>query len=294
MNGAPLALAALAIAGLTLDARLADRARPDLTIPAGMGKTQQEKLEQVAGASLFGQFRSNMADFLWMKVDKYLHSGVDLRGLTKEERAQSVATVQNGKGGEKDGNRAHVEETTIVLSKQSDWRGFLGNVERDVKPYMDMTQHNHRDPKEALPLFRLMTWSNPHFVQGYATGAVMIAREKKAYDEALAFIAEGEKNNPESVEIQSTFAFLLLRGRFDGKADFDEAARHAESAIQLAHSHDRAAMSVDEQEAWQDAVRWRVLSLRDGGKLAEAREAAREGLRDFPEDVTCRKFLGGK
>jgi len=50
----------------------------------GMIRAQQDRLEQVASASLLGLFRSSMAprwlldgssmaDFLWMKVDKYLH-----------------------------------------------------------------------------------------------------------------------------------------------------------------------------------------------------------------------------
>src|SRR5207244_6715849 len=111
--------------------------------------------------------------------------------------------------------------------------------ERDVKPYNDMSHHTHRDPKEALPLFRLMTWSNPHFVQGYATGAVMIATTEKAIAAALTFIQEGETNNPESIEIQATFAYLLTRGSYlAGRKDYTGAIRHAERGIAIARQRD--------------------------------------------------------
>jgi|GEM_PF-1800041 hypothetical protein len=277
---------------LALNNRLAVNARPELAAPAGLTMSQQKKLEEVAAASLFGQFRSNIADFLWLKVDKYLHSGVDLRGMTEEEkRNERIRQLGHAEKG-KDGNRQHSSETTVVLDKETDWRGILGDVERDIKPYMDMRNHNHRDPKEALPLFRLMTWSNPKFIPGYATGAVMIAREEKAFNEAIAFIQEGENNNPESIEIQATFSYLLLRAnRFGGNGNFPAAAIHADKGVRLGLARDPSSLSTDEVEALQDCVRWRVLALRESGEIEQARQAALQGLKMFPKDVVCRNFL---
>jgi len=93
MRHAELLMAAGCLLGLGTSSALADWVRPKLGTPAAMTRTQQEKLEEVASASLFGQFRSNMSDFLWLKVDKYLHSGVDLRGLTKKERFTAVENL---------------------------------------------------------------------------------------------------------------------------------------------------------------------------------------------------------
>ncbi|MDX1931583.1 MAG: hypothetical protein SFU56_03165 [Capsulimonadales bacterium] len=279
--------------GLLLNHRLAQIVKPDLAAPVGMTKAQQTKLEEVAAASLFGQFRSNMADFLWMKVDKYLHSGVDLRGLTEEEkRHQQTQRIGHAGDESEKGHRQHATETTIVLAKENDWRGVLGDIERDVKPYLDMRNHSHRDPKEALPLFRLMTWSNPHFIPGYAVGAMMIAHQEKAFDEAIRFIREGEINNPESIEIQSTFSYLYMRASyFNGKDNYAEAVRHAERGIHIARARDPETLIADEREAWQECVRRRVIGYREMKQPYKARQAALEGLTDFPEDVTCRKYL---
>lgn len=280
----------LCAAGLGLNSQLATRARPDLAAPTAMNRTQQEKLEQVASASLFGQFRSNISDFLWLKVDKYLHSGVDMRGLTKEEKERdSAERVRNGKT--EAGHREHTDETTIVPTARTDWRGVLGNVERDIKPFSDMGAHAHRDPQEALPLFRLMTWSNPKFVQGYTTGAVMMARDKKARQEALDFLAEGERKNPDSVEIQATFAFLLMKGE---SKRYAEAAVHAEKGLANIKLKDIKTLSEDEVAAWQDCIRWRVLAYRDSQQHQKAIHAAREGLAQFPGDSTSTRLLKDK
>lgn len=282
-----LTVLALCATGMGLSSQLATRARPDLAAPTAMSTAQQEKLEQVASASLFGQFRSSMSDFLWLKVDKYLHRGVDMRGLTKEEKERdSAERVRNGAS--EAGHREHTDETTIVPSKSGDWRGVLGDVERDIKPFSAMGAHTHRDPREALPLFRLMTWSNPKFIQGYTTGAVMMAREKKALEEALAFLTEGQRNNPESIEIEATFAFLLLKGQEKRHA---EAVAHAERGLANLRHKDLKTLSEEEATAWQDCIRWRVLSYRDLGQRQRAIQAAQEGLAQFPDDSTCTKLL---
>lgn len=280
------------LAGLGFNAKLAHQLRPDLAAPTALTQGQQEKLEELASASLFGQFRSSMSDFLWLKADKYLHKGIDMRGLTPEERRSETAEqVGHGTGHAADGNREHGSETTLVPSARTDWRGTFGDIEREIKPYADMRAHEHRDPKETLPLFRLMTWSNPQFVLGYTTGAAMMARNAAGHAEALRFLEEGKRNNPDSIQIETAFAFLLMKGPHQGKPDLASACQHAEQALAHAHAKDPQTLTEDEKEAWQEAVRWRVLAYRDLGKKAQAIQAAQEGLRAFPEDVTCVRLL---
>jgi hypothetical protein len=178
---------------------------------AGMTPKMQERVDKSATASLFGQFRSSVADFLWLKVDKYMHNGVELRGLTEME--EKKANTELAKTDEKDvagGFAQHVEETTVVPSAKNDWRGVLGDVERAVQPYQDMSNHTHRDPKEALPLYRLMTTANPNFIPGYVYGAAMISRDKTKYAEAMAFLREGESNNPNSIEIKTEIGMMYV------------------------------------------------------------------------------------
>jgi hypothetical protein len=268
---------------------LALRIEPQVSVSTGLSASVQENIEKSASASLFGQFRSSMADFLWLKVDKYTHSGVDLRGLTEEEKqASSVDQVASGDGGKENGNREHRgDETTVVPSADRDWRGIYGHLERAVQPYQDMEHHEHSDSKEALPLFRLMTWSNPHFIPGYTTGAAMIARDRAKLDEAIAFLKEGLTNNPDSIEIPCDLGAMLTTR----KRDFAQAMPYLQTAIRNGSRRDISTMTDDEKEAYQSAFRWIVLNRREAQDPAAARAAAEVGIRVFPDDVVCRNYL---
>ncbi len=282
-------LAVCAVGILTVGGMISQTVRPKLAPPAGMSRAQQSKLEEVASASLFGQFRSSMSDFLWLKVDKYLHTGVDLRATTPaEKRAAQVEQAQTALSERNAGFRAHHDETTVVPSARNDWRGTLGNVERAVLPYQDMRNHTHKDPKEALPLFRLMTWSNPHFIPGYVVGASMMARDKTKYKDAIAFLEEGARNNPQNLEIESAVGMMYTAKTHDYAAGLP----HLVAALTVAEARDKQVLTEDEQEAYQNAFRWAVLNLRESKKMNAALQVARRGLDVFPNDSVCRHFLG--
>ncbi|MBC8102908.1 MAG: hypothetical protein H7Z41_10005 [Cytophagales bacterium] len=285
---AALGFAALASA-MACSGVLALKIEPMVQVSAGLSAADQVRVEKAAATSLFGQFRSSMADFLWLKVDKYAHSGVDLRGVTEQEqRSQNADAVQSADGGREQGNRNHTgDETTVVPSAKRDWRGFYGKMEREVQPYRDMSQHTHNDPKEALPLFRLMTWSNPHFISGYTVGAAMIARDRAKLGEAIAFLKEGLVNNPQSIEISSDLGAMLTAR----KRDFAGAMPYLRQAIASGARHDFATLTDDENEAYQNAFRWAVLNRREVGDTRAARAAAEAGLARFPNDVVCRRYL---
>ena len=156
--------------------------------PAGL-----EAHETHASASLLGQFRTSASSMLWLRTDLYLHNGVEMRPLTDQE----VSEGKKGVGGAKDGHEAIVNDdaiVTVVPSAQQDFRGVFGDVERAVNAYRDMRGHEHRDPVQALPLFRLMTWLDPQFVTAWVTGATIIARDRSSEGttRALSFLAEGE------------------------------------------------------------------------------------------------------
>jgi hypothetical protein len=256
--------------------------------PSGMNAAQQERLDKAASASLFGQFRSSMADFLWLKVDKYLHNGVDLRGLTPLEREAKTADKVTSSDKGQEGNREHHgDETTVVPSAARDWRGPYGDIERAVQPYKNMEGHTHRDPKEALPLFRLMTWSNPHFVTGYVTGASMIARDSTRYQDAIDFLLEGERNNPESLEIETALGMMYTAKLHQYATGVPFLTR----AIALGAARDRQTFTEDEAESYEGAYRWLVLNRREANDPAAAHAAAVEGKRLFPDDVVCRDYL---
>jgi hypothetical protein len=277
-------VAALALGGtLALCGALSQTIQPNLDTKVGLTQAQQERMEKLASASLFGQFRSSMADFLWMKADRYLHQGVEFRGMTDQEKQTGNADKVSGAGGD----RGHTNETTVIPSQERDWRGRFGDFERQVHPYKDMRNHQVEDPRQALPLFRLMTWSNPHFIPAYVAGASLLAHQPGKLEEGLEFLREGEKNNPESIEIQTEIGELMTVNQ----RRYAAALPYLQKAIALAAARDPKTLIDDESEAYQNAFRWTVLNRREANDPAAAREAAVAGLRLFPNDIVCREYL---
>ncbi|MDX1932557.1 MAG: hypothetical protein SFU56_08135 [Capsulimonadales bacterium] len=285
-RGPSVAAAFLLVVLLGAGGVLAQRVQPAVSELNGLTAAQQERLEKVASASLFGQFRTSLSDYLWLKADKYMHRGVDLRGLTDQEKrtndADGVSTHPDDPVKMK-----HTEETTVVPSRERDWRGHLGDIEREVTPYMDMNNHGHGEARETLPLFRLMTWSNPHFIRGYVIGWNLMAQDPKHLGDAEAFLREGEANNPQSIEIQNELGILYTVR----KKEYDRAMPYLYQAIQLAEARDPSTLNEDEGEAWKHAYRWAVLNRRDAGDQPTARTLAAQCLKRFPEDVVCTGYL---
>jgi hypothetical protein len=292
-----LAMGAGCFLALIFAGTVSNQVQPQLKAPEGMTQHQREALEESAVSSLFGEFRSSMADFLWLESERYLHSGVETRGRLDSEKGDK--RVGEVKGTAR--HDSHHEETTVVPSAASDWRGLLGHLERETQPYMDMSKHTERNPKEILPLLRMATWSNPHFVQGYVNGAMQMAHLPGRKDEALAFLKEGERNNPDSLSIQATLCELYAV-HFENR---EEAEPYGRRALELFAQKDPQVLSLDEKEDANSAFRWLVGIYRDlgdqktkAGQMEQARALyaagrtiATECLRHYPEDPTAIKFL---
>jgi hypothetical protein len=274
---------------LALAYPIANAARPTMEQgPVGLTQEQTEALEEKAQASLFGQFRGSLSDFLYLQVDKFVHEGVDLRGKTEAELKKDRESVTSNDGVETGVRQHNGTETTVVPGKKEDWRGVLGDIERQVKTYKPMSGHGHRDPKDALQIYRLMTASNPKFLRGWTEGAWLMSRKKGVGPEkALEFLRAGEKANPESIEIASSLGWLLTR---DMKR-YEEGRIPLERAIALGKARDPETLTTDEEEGLVSAYRFLVNNRKYAGDIPAARLWALDGLVRFPDDPTCKKLL---
>lgn len=175
------------------------------------GRSRSEAAERArnsgAVARLLGEMRTSMSDILFIKTERYLHMG--------------VAYQSHGSGNvEMDPEDAHVGVDTLVLDPDSDFRGFIGHLERRIKPWRDPSlPHLHSDGRELLPWYRLMTLSDPHYIRGYLIGSWWLNRESPA--EALNFIAEGVRNNPDAFQLH-LMKGQILRGMADRQEDVEE------------------------------------------------------------------------
>jgi tetratricopeptide (TPR) repeat protein len=269
--------------GLVIAGVIALEAKPQVTLQTqGMSESQQKKFEEAAASSLFGQFRTSMADFLWMKTDKYLHNGIDLRAMTTKEKQAGLPEAQTAH----DDGLKHSDETTVVPAAAGDWRGFYGDLERHTQPYKNMEHHEHADPKEALPLFRMMTISNPHFISGFKVGGAMMLKNNPK--EGIAFIEEGIKNNPESIELLALMGGEVYTSHLK---EYDKAIFYLEKALTIVKHRDTKTLTDDEVEAFTDVYRWIILANREKGDQVQARRYAKECLQIFPHDVTATHYL---
>jgi hypothetical protein len=234
--------------------------------------TYAEMAGQRQVSTLFGEFRASLRDFLWIRVDRYLHGGVSYA------REHEPSGVHHDEGGSHPLSCGHSDEDSIIPHKKDDWRGILGDWEREIAPYTAPGHHQHKDPRETLPLFRLMVIADPQFAKAYVIGANIICDTPDRAGEALAFLEEGLAANTESIEIHSEI------GRYElyYEGDPEGARSHLQKAIRLGWL--QPALSEDEEDAFLQGYHWLVICYAKEGKPAERRAAAEEGLRRFPGD----------
>jgi len=103
-----------------------------------------------AAYALAGEFRSVIANVLWIKVEAYHHE---------------------------------------YIRTNTDWRA----------------------DKNVLPLIKIITDLDPHFVEAYLCGSWMLCKGLRRTHEGLAYLNEGLMNNPSSREINEQFAVLYAR-----------------------------------------------------------------------------------
>lgn len=241
--------------------------------------------ETHASASLLGQFRTNVSSWLWLRTDLYLHNGVEMRPLTEAEKRAGKAGVGNGEAGQ-DALHDDSNIVTTVPSKDHDFRGVLGDLDRAVNAYKDMKGHTHNDPNRALPLFRLMTWIDPSFIPGWTVGATVLARNKgTGVDRGIAMLQEGLSHNPTSATL------LGELGRFYAakKHDFPAALKYLRRAIEGAK--DPATMTETERDGLREAFRWACLASRESNDLHGMRRYAAYGLQYFPDDPLLQRSV---
>jgi len=238
--------------------------------------------DREALASVMGEFRGSVAGYLWMKTDEYTHGGVRLRPMTEREKHTGSAHQASSA----DGLHNHQDETGVIPEPERDPRWLWGDIERQVKPYFDVRHHFHRPVREVLPLYRLMTWIDPTFVQGYLVGAQMILFENKDnLEEALAFLHEGARHNPKSIAIFTELGryYLVQKERYDlSEHYFLRALENGKSWMPS---------NPFEREGLLYAYRWLALMAHKQGDVAQRRAWAQQGLERFPDDGVLLQML---
>ena len=153
-------------------------------------------------------------------------------------------------------------------------RSVLGDVRNLVADFLwlrvDEYQHRRRiiggdldrgDDEALMPLLRLITWSNPHFVDAYALGGQWLAFHFNEPRQAVAFYEEGIHNNPKNVDLLTGAAWVYWRLH--------------EYRLATARARDAAAVAPDDLSRFQ-ALWFAAHVLADAGDKAGAIRTWRE------------------
>ncbi|HEU6449583.1 MAG TPA: hypothetical protein VFV23_14205 [Verrucomicrobiae bacterium] len=152
-----------------------------------------------------GEGRALFANEFYVKADEYYHSGYYPSIFDNRENFQTPhiaedtgAVASKNKGG---------EEEQGFRMRQLDW---IDAFSRHFYP----NRHTHLDQggasgdlkdsgeiREILPWLKLSADLDPHNVQTYVVTGYWLRSRMHKPDEALAFLREGLRNNPDSYEI---------------------------------------------------------------------------------------------
>lgn len=240
-----------------------------------------------AAVSLLGQFRTSLSSFLFLRADLYLHGGVEMRPLSESE----IKAGRLGVGGAASETvKLHDDSkiVTVVPSSSEDFRGVFGDVERAVASYRDMKGHHHQSPSQTLPLFRLMTWLDPQFIQGWTTGGQIIIWDRKSGSSAksIEFLTQGLNQNPDSIDILAQIGYTYLR-EDQGVRDFEKAIPYLEKA-KIVGINNFKILSDQEKEALERSFRSLSICYRELGRYADMKANAQLGLSIFGQDGSLR------
>ena len=218
--------AAWMLPGILLAAGIAARVDPR-DYAGGRSRDEAARLRRnsSAVARLFGEFRTSLGDVLYIKTERYHHGGVGYaphhhdEATSASELADEIdAHADDRQAPPSPGDHDHdhacsdgcAGTPTLIPEEHRDFRGFIGRLHRQVKPWRDPAEpHLLTDGRELLPWFRLMTSVDPHYIRGYVAGAFWLQRENR--DAAFTFVQEGLDRNPDAFQLLVSRGLLRLK-----------------------------------------------------------------------------------
>ena len=178
---------------------------------------------------ILGDFRQLMANQFMLKADEYFHSGYypsifdqpkNKSGVMAEEiRADERSALSKPEG--KDEHHGHDEhhEEGHDEHEEADFLGKPRDVIEAFGRHFFASTHSHleseQDVKELLPWLKLAAEMDSNRPDAYVLTSYWLRKELRKVDEAEAFLRQGWRINPNSVEIMLELAKLLEADRKD-------------------------------------------------------------------------------
>jgi len=132
--------------------------------------------------------------------------------------------------------QASVDNTALrtVMAMAGQFRVVFANllwIKVDQYHHEYIKQHaDWAQDTDLLPMLRMITWLDPHFVQAYQVAGFMLSARLHRYEHARQLLEEGIRHNPKSFELYEEMGMAILRAR----KDYREAYAYLTRALSLA------------------------------------------------------------
>ncbi|MCP4641638.1 MAG: hypothetical protein GY851_14440, partial [bacterium] len=196
--------------------------------------------------SLMGQVQFTVGSLVWLKTLEYLHNGVAYRMPTETEEqkgvcARAACDVHSG--------LQHKDGIAMTLTPSTDWRGPVGDLQRQIQPYMEVPRHS--DPVELIPWYELTLKMNPNLERLYVLGAFFIAENAGEPSRARALLENGIDANPWTFEIRAALGRLLHD--YHGKMKIEPEVAYRRASDILERAIEQAGAERERLDTWNRA-----------------------------------------
>jgi tetratricopeptide (TPR) repeat protein len=258
-------------------------------------------------ARILRELQFSLADMCYNKSTLYLHSGVRYSVLEEDAfgdpvrqdfeagQVDDAATTESPSGETPQAQAAptrkgdrnayeHVRAVPFIASEKEDFRGIIGKVEREVKPYS--TEHvPHKKQQEALPWLRLATILNPEHGKAWI-GAADTLRRTGRTTQAIELLQKALVLNPilpdkpyDRYEIPYMLAHLYI----DEQRAFEPALEVLKPTIDRGEK-DFKRLDEVQQDWLAFCFRYAIQAYRKTGDLASGIATAKRAVRLYPDD----------
>lgn len=219
-------------------------------------------------SKILGSVFSGSADLLWLKTDEYLHRGVTECGHCHILEEAGI------------GEHTHEHNHKEIDHKQKPNKldKFFTKLDYNLKPNIEGHVHS-KGEAELMPWFKLTTMFSPHHVRAYAVGGYWLAFRLGKPDEAIKFMKEGIKNNPNSYQISEEMGIVY----FSKLKDYKRAQYYFEKAL-------KSQAEMDEYDK-AGILRFLAFSHKFQGHTQKAIDCYKQVLRLFPENKRAKKII---
>lgn len=270
------------------------------TVDPLRAEAQREARNHSAFALMLGEFRASLSDLIFIKTERYLDRGVGYEPHVDTHAMASEDSHDHGHHHDHDNDHDHGVVRTLIKTADEDFRGFIGHLERAVKPWRSPdAPHDHADNEEmseVLPWYRLATLSNPADVRSYYIGAYWLKtlNNDNKRREAVRFLGEGIAANPTAYELYLMRGMILndLERIDEARADFGQAS---ELGIKR---RPRGGASEQETPEWDTtndellvtAIGLHVMMIRDQESTASAQEILSRYQQAMPDEPALQRM----